>query len=90
MISAVVTYKNLGLSDEEVTIAIACEALTVKLIDAGMPPETVTEKVISFLQDPLRKKGLAPVSLLIDAYAVAGFDKVAKEIDAQEEEVTHD
>jgi len=67
MISAKVEYRNLGLTDEEVTVAIACEALAVKLIDSGMPPEMVTEKVISFLKDRRRKKGLAPVSLLIDA-----------------------
>ncbi len=85
MISAAVTYKNLGLSDEEITVAIACEALAVRLIDAGMPPEMVTERVIDFLKNPNRKKGLAPMSLLLDAYAGDAFDKVAKEIDEEQE-----
>jgi len=85
MISAAVTYKNLGLSDEEITVAIACEALAVRLIDAGMPPEMVTERVINFLKNSRKGNGcLAPMSLLRDAYAADAFDKVAAELAAEE------
>ena len=50
MISAKVEYKNLGLSDEQVEVAICCEALAVKLLNAGVPPEQVTEHLLNFLK----------------------------------------
>jgi hypothetical protein len=57
MFSAKVTYRNLGLSDEQVSIAVRVEELAAKLLDAGLPVECVDEWLLNLVKKDSRKLG---------------------------------
>ena len=57
MISAKVRYRNLGLSDEQVDVAIACEELAVRLLESGLPPQCVDEYLLDYVKGNARKLG---------------------------------
>lgn len=57
MISVKVKYRNLGLSDQQVDVAVACEELAVRLLDAGLPPECVDEQLLSLIKKDSRQLG---------------------------------
>jgi hypothetical protein len=57
MISAKVRYHNLGLSDEQVSIAVRVEELAADLLDKGVPPEMINEDLLNLVRKDLRKIG---------------------------------
>jgi hypothetical protein len=57
MISVKVKYQNLGLSDQQVDIAVACEELAARLLDSGLPPETVDKFLLAMVKKDSRKLG---------------------------------
>jgi hypothetical protein len=75
MIDGTVRYQRWGLTDEEVDVCVRCEAVAVKLIEAGFPVDHINDKLLNFFRDR-RKRNLAPTSLLTYALAVMAFTEV--------------
>jgi hypothetical protein len=56
------TYERCGLTPEEVELCVRCEALAVKLIEAGFPVERINDELLNFLLDPGKRRPLAWVN----------------------------